>query len=221
MKQHPILFSTEMVQAIRQDIKTQTRRTIKPQPIDNTEVDGNFFEGNHKGYVKVDGHPNWKKQFIHEFCRYKIGDVLWVRESWNRLIIGGGYRYKADGDFNDPQLKWKPSIHMPKAACRIWLEITDIRMELLHDISPADALAEGIERMYLQQNDSEVELLRFKHYLKDKWGPSAVHSFETLWCKINGHESWNSNPWVWVISFKQIEKLAFQPIRDSHRIAHQ
>src|SRR5690349_17204720 len=110
MKYIPILFSTPMVQAILVGRKTQTRRIIKPQPVDNTEVDGNFFEGNHKGFVKVDGHPNWQHQFANEFCKYQTGDVLWVRETsvyacvsedGEGPIPGTGYRYyyRADKDW--------------------------------------------------------------------------------------------------------------------------
>jgi hypothetical protein len=86
---------------------------------------------------------------------------------------------------------------MPRQHCRLVLEITDVRVERLNAITPEDAVAEGIE------GDAEG---RWKHYLKPKFGPSPVHSFQTLWESINGVGSWAQNPWVWVVSFRRIER---------------
>lgn len=99
----------------------------------------------------------------------------------------------------DKPQPFKPSIHMPKEAARIWLQVEDVRVERLHDISENDAINEGIDR---RLEPSAPNGIHYKHYLKDKWGPSPKHSFETLWHSINGKESWDNNPWVWVISFK-------------------
>jgi hypothetical protein len=200
-KEIPILFSSTMVQAIIAGRKTMTRRIVKPQPIDNTEVDGNFFHGNHKGYVKVDGHPNWQKQFAHEFANWKVGDILWVREAFspvkaNNFNGGKSTLFKADVAENKfDGYKWKPSIHMPKEAARIWLEVTEVRVERLHDITEEDAIAEGVEKL----NNW------WKDYTSDQDAydmQTAMCSFDSLWKKINGEESWNENPWVWVVSFK-------------------
>jgi hypothetical protein len=157
-KEIPILFSSTMVQAIIAGRKTMTRRIVKPQPIDNTEVDGNFFHGNHKGYVTT-------------------------------LFKADVAENKFDG------YKWKPSIHMPKEAARIWLEVTEVRVERLHDITEEDAIAEGVEKL----NNW------WKDYTSDQDAydmQTAMCSFDSLWKKINGEESWNENPWVWVVSFK-------------------
>lgn len=221
MKEHPILMSTPNAQAILQGRKTMTRRIIKPQPIDNREIDGNFFHGNHKGYVKVDGHPNWQKQFVYEFSNKQVGDLLWVRESgWvdNNYIPG----------LNDPHLYWKadydnysehtkylienhtckfPAIHMYKVFACIWLEITAIRIERLQDISEDDAIKEGVEPTIESEFQGMKEQF-YKNYgnLYSDDQTDAIESFCALWHLLNGKESWDANPWVWVIEFKRIEK---------------
>lgn len=209
-KEIPILFSTAMVQAILAGRKTQTRRVVKPQPIDNTEVDGNFFEGNHKGYVKVDGHPNWKEQFAYEFCPYgKAGDILWVRETVSARVIWGRFAYKASVTDKDDleNTRWRPSIHMPKAAARIWLKVKSIRVERLQDISEEDAKAEGLEVVGTHQDGTPL----YKRYKDHDYGDGLIMtapfsapqaSFCNLWKSINGPDSWTENPWVWVVEYE-------------------
>ena len=189
MKYIPILFSTPMVQAIMEGRKTQTRRVCKHQYWSYHEI--------------VDVNVNGITQKVDRSvsCPYgKVGDVLWVREGWAPLgeYPNNTYMYKADT--HQPYSKWKPSIHMPKEACRIFLEITNIRVERLQDISDKDAIAEGIERMQ--------GVFWWKNYLNDPLPgtSSPTVSFCTLWQSINGKESLKSNPWVWVIEFKRIEK---------------
>lgn len=195
----PILFSTPMVKAILEGRKSQTRRIIKPQPIDNIEVDGNFFDGKHSGYVKVDGHPNWQQQFVSEFCRFQIGDILWVRETWQLMPALAQYSerfvYKADNFGRDTD-KWRPSIFMPREACRIFLKITNIRVERLQDISEEDAIAEGIT---MNNGPHSGWYWMENVYSTD----NPVMAYQLLWQKINGKESWDNNVWVWVISFEQ------------------
>jgi len=195
---HPILFSTPMVNAILEGRKRITRRIVKPQPIDNTEIDGNFFEGNHKGYVKVDNHPNWKNQFVHEFSDKQVGDILWVRETFgddfleiNETGAINHYLYKADA-LERPADGWKPSIFMPKAACRIWLKITGVSIERLQDISSSDAENEGVDGVEWYERDYSGK-------------PDYKTAFKILWSKINGVSSWNENPFVWVISFQRTD----------------
>lgn len=157
-----------------------------------------------------------------QFCPYgQPGDRLWVRETFqplfaegtehgeNEWITGRGYAvsYPAtdgihefvDADDNLTDRCW-PSIHMPRWASRITLEITGVRVERLQDISEADAIAEGIERSYDQWRDYRTD--QSVNY------PSAatpIESYRTLWEQINGSGSWDTNPWVWVVDFKRVE----------------
>lgn len=122
-------------------------------------------------------------------CPYgNIGDLLYVRETW-ALVNGCDYFYKAGFKpnvvfQNVGELKWKPSIHMPKDAARIWLEITGVRVEALQNISSRDAVLEG-----MPEN-----------------GQPFVGQFKNLWCKINGVGSWDQNPFVWIVEFKKVTK---------------
>lgn len=169
-----------MVQAILAGRKTQTRRILKQQDIRIHSIEG--WPASSTGEVK---------------CPYgQVGDVLWVRETWD---FGYPYAYKADGAL--PITKWRPSIHMPKAACRLFLRITNVRVERLQDISEEDAIAEGVSRY------PKSPIYGYKNYLhEDMYCLTAVDSFRTLWHSINGEQSWNDNPWVWVVEFERIEK---------------
>lgn len=160
-------------------------------------------------------------------CPYgQPGDRLWVRESTEEDCAGSVSlsRYRADGAFvlysgcDDPAFNgsiahWNyprrvlPSIHMPRWASRILLEIVSVRVERLNEISEADACAEGIECEPCDQT------VCFKNYMSDNWIPAwgdtddtaAILSFESLWESINGQGSWQANPWVWVVEFKVVE----------------
>lgn len=186
MKIRPILFSTPMVQAILEGKKTQTRRVLKPQP----KKDLDFFGWElHPGYLQVAFGKGVKVDSYHKFPFGKIGDVLWVRETFGTGKKSGKTYYKANtGDFHILVDKWKPSIFMPKDAARIWLRITDIKIQKLHDISRGDSMSEGCP---------------FPNIAKET-NPFAW--FADLWQSINGSLSWNSNPFVWVIEFERIEK---------------
>ena len=200
-KERPILFSTDMVQALLAGKKTQTRRTVKPHPDDdglhNHSAQPMHVFDEAEGWWGTVGETGEKKRFK---CRYgQPGDFLWVRESWNKYYSGDeeNFSFRAtDPEF--PFKGWKPSIHMPKAACRIWLELTGIRVERVQDISEEDAVAEGVERI----NFDETEMLAFKSYATGTGPVYPYVSYKTLWQKINGPESWESNPWVWVVAFK-------------------
>lgn len=209
-KEKPILFSTEMVRAILEGRKTMTRRIVKPQPIDNVEVDGNFFHGAQKGYVKVDGHPDWQRQFAHEFSPFKVGTILWVKETFENAI-NGEVVYKADGKPPKDKAgypyppKWKPSLFMPRKAARIFLEVTDVRVERLYDVSEDDAIKEGS----FKRDDFGFDVYRDS---EDKYtqemGFSFKNGFQSIWQTINGEESWNENPFVWVIEFKKLDSIS-------------
>lgn len=213
MKERGIIFSGPMVRRILSGDKTQTRRPLKPQPVGLpggaycNPYNGNF---NHFTFWTSDnrmilgcggnikGTCHWKPQ--HGIP----GDRLWVRETWKPcgLFAGmkpsmtkacGRFAYAAD-DLQEPRDKfipWRPSIFLPRWASRITLEITDVRVERLRDISEDDAKAEGVEA------SRNVEM-------KDG---SPCHSlpFQTLWNQIYGCDAWEKNPWTWCISFKRIE----------------
>ncbi len=200
MNTKPILFSTEMVQAILAGRKTQTRRIVKikgsipnneTKPLSTHSCNSVYYFWGHDEVACPYGSP---------------GDILWVRESFTFNPIGKtDYLYKADS-LVPKFIKWKPSIHMPKEACRLFLKVTNVRVERLFEISENDAALEGVL--------CDVEIpVNFKklYYYRDYTGNTsgcadARSSFMTLWKKINGESSWKSNPWVWVIEFERIEK---------------
>lgn len=187
MQEKPILFSGEMVRAILHGHKTQTRRIIK-QRQNTHDFIGGIGDDKNDPYNWGFEHPDVMSCFVtlpEQRCPYgSVGDKLWVREKFREIC--GGFIYAAD--FSDAdQFKWKPSIHMPRTACRIVLEIINIRIERLHDISDADALAEGVDR-------TNTSISGY-----------AAARFKTLWQSINGTESWEENPFVWVIEFKRVK----------------
>lgn len=213
MRERPILFSGAMVRAILEGRKTMTRRVVKPVPSDVwghgvvTDTRSTKF-GTFCGDVHVD-------------CPYGApGDRLWVREKfWHREVFHADYlmdfRYCAteptppgsvdpnDYDTLDGYWRKMPSIFMPRYASRITLEVTGVRVERLLEISEQDAIAEGVERVRYAVEPHDAG---FRDYIGDVVLRSARHSFETLWVKINGRESWYANPWVWVVEFRRVEQ---------------
>lgn len=217
MRERPILFSTSMVQAILAGRKTMTRRL--------TGLDGFNEEPDRWEYVRCfDGHAKFSEKGNHIMewyvkCHYgKPGDVLWVRETWAPWG-DSSCAYLADG-FVQRYGAWerdttklhqverierrKPSIHMPKAAARILLQITDIRVERLQDITHKDAIAEGASDTL---SFSEINLLKDLDWIIPSPFMSHQFGFVSLWCKINGTDNWEANPWVWVVSFKVLSKI--------------
>jgi len=213
IKERPILFSAPMVRAILEGRKTVTRRVCKPQPSANAHTTCAY--GTPMGAWWETG-----KDIIR--CPYgKPGDRLWVRETFIDLRGTGvehrpdpdgpiqRYAYAADcrpGSHSDEArkdfgLKYKPSIHMPRAACRILLEITDVRVERLQDISEDQAQAEGVR---LMRDGSDTWVSREgPGNLVTPW-PTAKEAFSDLWNSINGPHAWAANPWVWAVSFKRV-----------------
>lgn len=202
----PILFSTQMVKAILEGRKTQTRRIIKPtskKGCYGVQVERDKTTGEVTNVTGYDEHERTWDENGSQYPvnnKYKIGDILWVRETWTQNGIGY-YRYKADfkegeGLFTGKQIpakyrnKWKPSIYMPREAARIFLNVTNVRVERLQDITEEDAIAEGVETLGLYPG----------------YEISAIGKFEGLWSNINGQESWNDNPFVWVYEIEKIEK---------------
>jgi hypothetical protein len=186
----PILFSTDMVRAILDGRKGQTRRVMKPQPVADEPRTGLLF---------------WK-DIIHDYtsivkhARYQPGDRLWVRETFffdekgsfsddpewppeNELI------FRADDWVEDDEIKWKSPLFMPKKYARIWLEVTGVRVERVGDIKISDIFHEGVD--------------------VDKAHPMIFYEFRKLWntiYKSKPEYQWEKNPWVWVYEFKRIQE---------------
>lgn len=204
----PILFNTEMVRAILEGRKTVTRRVVKFQLGRNPKW---------TGYV-VDGLTlyNGRNEPCNVPAPYKVGDILYVRETWHKYTkrVGKGeqchlqefYGYKASiansEDANEP---WKPSIHMPKEAARIFLKVTDVRVERLHDMKLIDYLAEGI-------SDPCDTCKRFPFDECDTCGREGTIGlrFAALWDSTikaeHEHYCYTANPYVWVIEFERVER---------------
>lgn len=208
-KSRPILFSGPMVRAILAGRKTQTRRVI--DRVAGLGVVTCFGGSETTGYdfALRDRRDMWNEFREDELlrrCPYgQPGDELWVRETWGevRYVSVAGMRprdskivYRAD-DPDDPvdrPMGWNPSIHMPRWASRITLTVKAVRVERLHDISHDDAIAEGI----LGTKWAEAELT-----LREQALPLSVLAYSHLWQEINGPDSWDANPWVWVVEFER------------------
>ena len=197
----PIIFRTEMVRAILDGRKTQTRRAVKIKSGDsfNTySIQPGYINGGHDNYYGFSSEEHDYK------CPYgQPGATLWVRETfaldeWFYLPGHKEVLYKTDNIDSDYPVKWKPSIHMPKWACRIWLEIINIKVEKLQDIRMSDCEAEGAkDYLYGEYPNS---------YNIKKAGSCLRHNFHRLWDSINEKKHpWASNPWVWVVEFERIK----------------
>ena len=220
----PIIFSTEMVKAILDGRKTQTRRVIKPQPLSGLHNGKYRYDGIQDGVHALelldDGGNPTEKYYACVKPPYVPGDVLWVRETWcylydldgnDQIIEGTGKYYYAadkelppysfylrdDGTHRDFPI-WKPSIHMSKAAARIFLKVTDVSVERLQEISSRDCFREGIK---VTVHNALPPVIGNKFTL-------AHFDFAELWDSINAkhHYSWKNNPWVWSIKFERTEK---------------
>lgn len=197
----PILFSGPMVRAILEGRKTQTRRIVNPIPQMVADKKTATWEGDASALMRLFDQ-------VGRSCPYgQTGDRLWVRETWQGPLLDGDtmeneYRGSPD-DFHKPEYcvyaadggptpefitqedelvcRWRPSIHMPRWACRIFLKITEVRVEKLQDISEKDAELEGVPAH-----------------------ETARAAYANLWNELNGADSWPANPWVWVISFEVV-----------------
>lgn len=196
MKERPILFSGEMVRAIIDGRKTQTRRIVKrPKrtPLDYILRPDLIIDAACTWWQN----PKFDRVGESQKCPYgKVGDRLWVRETWakgSHHYPQVPFVYRADASPIMLLAKvWKPSIHMPRIASRIILEIVNTRVERLDDISTDDIWAEG------------VDCGKGNPTMGMRWENMQYISFVDLWEKINGDGSWALNPWVWVIEFKKI-----------------
>lgn len=206
MKEFPMLFNAPMVRALLDGSKTQTRRIMKPQPF-------------REDYMAENG---VRRQFATLAPYGQAGDRIWVRETFQGPLFDGDrmdeFRcdstkfetpefcaYAADGggapEFQDADenlvCRWRPSIHMPRWASRIQLEIVSVRVERLNDCSESDALAEGVK-------GEPCDHVRLSCEEIGCCGPTARGMYAALWDQINGAGSWAANPWVWVIEFKRV-----------------
>lgn len=202
--ERPIIFNTQMVRAILDGMKTQTRRIVKPQPYCEESI-GGVYGPVVRGHVVTP--QEWAVWFPCKLC--KPGDRLWVRETFSSHIGNFGesieYAYRATHD--DRYGPWKPSIHMPREASRILLEVTDIRVERLKGISEEDAIAEGISRVPFRPDDGWPICDGYMVGKDDgvtSLDTSATKAYKKLWESLYGQGSWDLNPWVWVVEFKVI-----------------
>ncbi|QLR05969.1 hypothetical protein [Providencia rettgeri] len=217
MKERGIIFNSEMVRAILDGRKTQTRRVMKSQPEPSKTKDGDYWFPCNKTQSMVhvsDFIPgNSKVVDMHEFysvcCPFGgIGDRLWVRETFQAgLCTESTFAYKATHKPSDLEegwdeiIKWRPSIHMPRFASRITLEITDVRVERLNNISPRDVVSEGLIQLpasgrYVRFEGAQYFGLAYRDHKE---------AFADLWDEVSKPDwSFESNPWVWVIEFKRV-----------------
>lgn len=221
----PILFSTEMIQAILEGRKTQTRRVMRPQPFWGERRIGPTMEQPRSCWIwspkKDEVWFNWGKGFdpvIAYRCPY-ASNTLWVRETWQAISPDENERplrecqiiYKATDEHpglynpdksDEPWYGWRPSIFMPRWASRITLRVNNVRVERVQDISEDDAIAEGI--INYEYINPPKNGINYPDKLKAARLPQQ--KFKELWNSINAKRgyNWETNPWVWVIEFQYI-----------------
>ncbi len=200
----PILFSGSMVRAILEDRKIMTRRVIKPQPCPEADRFVKFG-----AFSDSDFAARFGNESANAICdrkpKYRPGDILWVRETWYHMdsckycmcddepeAQDGCYVYRATHDAD--LLPWRPSIFIPREAARIFLRVTDVRVERVQEITQEDARREGCEG--------------FLHINPLFGCAETIKNFENLWDGINAKRgyAWSTNPWVWAYSFERISK---------------
>lgn len=210
----PILFNTEIVRAILDGRKTCTRRVIKPQPDEkHTFTLGFVTDSTEKKEVGCFGFGideyGGSIQYVKPPYGYAPGDILYVRETWKKAP--NGYYYYEDWQRNDiaDVTKWKPSIHMPKEAARIWLKVTDVRVERLNEITVDGALREGAQGIRCDH----VALGEYgcTDCMNTGWIEPPQVEFMQIWDSTIKKSDldrygWDANPWVWVIKFERCEK---------------
>lgn len=224
MKDRPILFSGPMVRALLAGTKTQTRRIA---PIDRLDIKdhGDGFVSWAVGFTKPMGKirsvasysgslvtvDQARSIIASQFCPYgQPGDKLWVREAFRLCAEAdatpprnthAAYRiwYEADAPHQPGSGKLRPGMFMPRWASRLTLEITSVRVERLQSISGADAIAEGLDFV---PDGAAAHGIKG---LATSWSNDPRKSYSALWVSINGPESWEANPWVWVVGFRRVQ----------------
>ena len=202
----PILFNTEMIRAILDGRKSCTRRILKH------DVEAILNSPYHKEHPEVED-----EQIISKLCMppYQPGDILYVRETWCALPVNEAghmrghstYYYRADGDLRPSgwRGKWNPSIHMPKEAARIWLKVTDVRVERLQEITDEQAKREGI-----QYDECPTGFTWKQETDMHNCYTTPIGAMQALWNSIIKKSDidrygWDASPWVWVIEFERCE----------------
>lgn len=223
MKEHPIPFNGAMVRAILEGKKGSTRRLVAAPPVDGWGFDGEYgritSSHKHKGkfgaFVRRGVGTDFPEVDIIPSPYGAPGDRLWVRENWaadaqvdsiapRDLSQGEPICYPADGSIRQTGCaliskgKGRPSIHMPRWASRLLLEVTSVCVERLQDISDSQAIAEGVIRAGSG----------WRGYEEGPWFASPIGAFGSLWEQINGAGSWAANPWVWAIGFEGVAQEA-------------
>lgn len=214
----PILFNTEMVRAILEGRKSCTRRLVKPQPDEkHTYPLGFVIDSTEKKEVGCFGFAaneyGGSIQYVKPPYRYAPGDILYVRETWKKAP--NGYYYYEDWLRNDiaDVTKWHPSIHMPKEAARIWLKVTDVRVERLQEMKPVDVIKEGAYPDCWDCLNTYGESGSQCCYGTEEQCSQCdevMMEWEKLWTSTIKKSDldcygWDANPWVWVIEFERCE----------------
>lgn len=196
----PILFNTEMVRAILDGLKTCTRRIVKPQPDEKQTFPLGFVtDSTEKKKVGCFGFGideyGGSIQYVKPPYGYAPGDILYVRETWRKAPNGYYYYESWQRDDIADVTKWKPSIHMPKEAARIWLKVTDVRVERLQDITADGIRNEGLSSLAVHCGDVEIALKEWENLWNSTIKKSDLDRY-----------GWGANPWVWVIEFERCKK---------------
>lgn len=196
MAERPMLFSTPMVEAILDGIKTQTRRLVKEIPLYEP-----YFTVDEGMAFSCDEDGKWWRS--EAFSRIQPGDIIWVREAWTSLPVSPGghmrlperYYYRAGPDMRPEgwRGKWKPSIHMPREAARIFLRVHDVRIERVQWADIDDIRAEGLTSMAVHAGDFEIAQQEWKRLWNSTIKPAELPRF-----------GWDANPWVWVFDFERM-----------------
>lgn len=215
----PILFNTEMVMAILDGRKTCTRRICKDAN-EYTVPDMDFYNADRRTYAVhnfADKEQMEQLSTVERTCPICLGDILYVRETWERFECWncegdergncpkkpqksvfdktcGCYMYRATNEISG-EARWHPSIHMPKEAARIWLKVTDVRVERLQDITADSIRNEGLSSLAVHCGDMEIALKEWENLWNSTIKKSDLDRY-----------GWDANPYVWVIEFERCEK---------------
>jgi hypothetical protein len=216
VRKRPIPFTAEMVRAILDGRKSQTRRVMKVQPGPSEQI-RQWLDGSWQ--IRPVEYSARLGEWVPLKCPYRVGDHLWVKETYGSAtcLTDDPYVYKADSEDGEcpacgGKHRWKSGRFMHKLAARIWLEVTDVRVERLQAISEEDAKAEGVLHNWIGQDcppEYQNEYMNYEGDEEDFPCYSARDSYRTLWDKINAKRpgcDWDSNPFVWCYTFRRIER---------------